>query len=198
MESKCYIQFQENISAAGNLEPLYTCLKKNAENVDASYLLRSEYVLIVSALDTYVHMVLEDKIVCSFFDVNQIASSLELPISEMKKLWVDDKIKKYDILRYCVKARLIQNSFQSPKSLEYAYSLINISKIWTKIKDGMNMGSEEIKKTLGLIVNRRNMIAHESDRNRVTGELQEINLQTIKECKEFIVNLVRQLETLNV
>lgn len=42
------------------------------------------------------------------------------------------------------------------------------------------------------------MIAHESDRNRVTGELQEINLQTIKECKEFIVNLVRQLETLNV
>lgn len=57
MESKCYIQFQENISAAGNLEPLYTYLKKNAENVDASYLLRSEYVLIVSALDTYVHMI---------------------------------------------------------------------------------------------------------------------------------------------
>ena len=40
------------------------------------------------------------------------------------------------------------------------------------------------------------MIAHESDRNRVTGELQQIDLATVINCKSFIVTLVNQFETL--
>ena len=52
------------------------------------------------------------------------------------------------------------------------------------------------KKEVGLIVNRRNLIAHESDRNRVTGELQAIDLDTVIQCKNFGVKLVNQFETL--
>ena len=60
----------------------------------------------------------------------------------------------------------------------------------------MVMSCVDITRTLGLIVNRRNMIAHESDRNRVTGELQEIDLDTVIQCKNFIVTLVNRFETL--
>ena len=60
----------------------------------------------------------------------------------------------------------------------------------------MGMSCDDITNTLGLIVNRRNMIAHESDRNRVTGELQQIDLATVINCKRFIVMLVKQFETL--
>lgn len=74
--------------------------------------------------------------------------------------------------------------------------LIGIRKVWSSIKSGMNMESDDIINTLGLIVNRRNMIAHESDRNRITGELQEIDVDTVIECKRFIIKLVNQFEML--
>ena len=60
----------------------------------------------------------------------------------------------------------------------------------------MGMSCESITSKLGLIVNRRNMIAHESDRNPVTGELQVIDLPMVIDCKKFIVKLVNQFEIL--
>ena len=100
------------------------------------------------------------------------------------------------MFRNIIRDRLKQDSFQSPKSIEYAFGLIGIKKVWSSIKDTMEMRSDDITNTLGLIINRRNMIAHESDRNRVTDELQEIDLDTVIQSKNFIVKLVNQFETL--
>lgn len=197
MKSRYICRFEENINAAENLEPLYSYLCNNAENMDASYLLRSEFVLIVSALDTYMHMVVEDRIVNSFFDVCSISTALEIPICKIKGvIMIDDENDKKGMFRNIIRDRLKQDSFQSPKSIEYAFGLIGIKKVWSSIKDGMGMSCDDITNTLGLIVNRRNMIAHESDRNRVTGELQQIDLATVINCKRFIVTLVNQFETL--
>lgn len=197
MKSRYISRFEENINAAENLEPLYTYLCSNAESMDASYLLRSEFVLIVSALDTYVHMFTEDKIVNSFFDTNLNTTELEISICQMKSVMaIEDENDKRGMLRNFVRNRLKKDSFQSPKSIEYAFGLIGIKKIWTSIKDGMGMSCDNITSKLGLIVNRRNMIAHESDRNPVTGELQMIDLATVIDCKKFIIKLVNQFETL--
>lgn len=197
MKSRYICRFEENINAAENLEPLYSYLCNNAENIDASYLLRSEFVLIVSALDTYMHMVVEDRIVNAFFDANAISTALEIPICKMKDVIMIDNINdKQGMFRNIIRDRLKQDSFQSPKSIEYAFGLIGIKKIWSSIKDGMELSSDDITNRLGLIVNRRNMIAHESDRNRVTGELQQIDLDTVIDCKKFIIKLVNQFETL--
>ena len=197
MKSRYINRFEENISAAENLEPLYTYLCGNAENMDASYLLRSEFVLIVSALDTYVHMLTEDKIVDSFFDTSLDITELEISICKMKSVMtIENENDKRGMFRNIVRNRLKKDSFQSPRSIEYAFGLIGIKKIWTSIKDGMGMSCESITSKLGLIINRRNMIAHESDRNPVTGELQGIDLPMVIDCKNFIVKLVNQLETL--
>lgn len=197
MKSRYISRFEENISAAENLEPLYTYLCSNAEHMDASYLLRSEFVLIVSALDTYMHMLVEDRIVASFFDTSSGATELEIPISKMKNVMqIENETDKQGMFRSFIRERLKQDSFQSPKSIEYAFGLIGIKRIWSSIKDGMGMSCDSITQKLGLIVNRRNMIAHESDRNRITGELQDIDLSTVIDCKKFIIELVNQLETL--
>ena len=197
MKSKYICRFEENISAAENLEPLYSFLCSNAENMDATYLLRSEFVLIVSALDTYMHMIVEDKIVDSFWDKNSIPTTLEIPICKIKEvIMIDDENNRKGMFRNIIRDRLKQDSFQSPKSIEYAFGLIGIKKVWSSIKDTMEMRSDDITNTLGLIINRRNMIAHESDRNRVTDELQEIDLDTVIQSKNFIVKLVNQFETL--
>lgn len=137
MKSRCICRFEENIRGAENIEPLYTFLCENAGNMDTSYLLRSEFVLIVSALD--------------------------IPIYKIKKVIIGDETTRKDMFRILIRDRLKQDSFQSPKSIEYAFGLIGIKKIWSSIKDTMEMSCDDITKTLGLIVNRRNLIAHESD-----------------------------------
>lgn len=197
MKSKCICRFEENIYAAESLEPLYSFLSNNAENMDASYLLRSEFVLIVSALDTYMHMIIEDRIVNSYFDVNSNLGTLEIQISKIKAVNMNNSAyDKAGMLRSIIRERLQQDSFQAPKSIEYAFGLIGIKKVWSSIKNEMGMDSKNIIDKLALIVNRRNMIAHESDRNRVTGELQQIDLDMVIDCKNFIIKLVNQFEAL--
>ena len=103
MKSNYICRFEENINAAENLEPLYSYLCSNAENLDASYLLRSEFVLIVSALDTYMHMLIEDRIVDSFFDENLDSTALEISLSKVKSVMlIADENDKHGMLRNIV------------------------------------------------------------------------------------------------
>lgn len=205
--SSLYINvFEDNICSAESLEPIYLFIANKAENMDATYLLRAEYVLIVSALDTYVHMVIEDRLVDNLFDICTDQGEFCVPISMVKRILslqnelMQNEVmrdeRKRDLCRYYIRERLRKDSYQSPKSLEYAFGLIGIRRIWSSVKTGMGMESDSVKNKLGLIVNRRNMIVHESDRNRVTGEIQQIDLQTVLDCKSFIVRLVNELEVL--
>lgn len=197
MKSKYISRFEENIQAAEKLESIHSYLCQQAKSLDASSLLRSEFVFVVSALDTYMHMVIEDKIVDLFFTKDSFLSEFTVSVSDVKKFFLTiDSNDKAEIFRNIVKRKLQKDSFQSPKSIEYAFSLVGIKKIWSSIKSGMKMESQDIIDKLGLIVNRRNMIAHESDRNRATGELEEIDLDTVKESKEFVIKLVNQFENL--
>lgn len=91
MKSRCICRFEENIRGAENIEPLYTFLCANAGNMDTSYLLRSEFVLIVSALDTYMHMIVEDVIVDSFWNTSSISTALDIPIYKIKKVIMGDE-----------------------------------------------------------------------------------------------------------
>lgn len=195
MKSRYISRFEENIKVAEKLESIYSYLNQEAKCLDASSLLRSEFVFIVGTLDTYMHMVVEDKIVNMFFDKSGFVSEFTVSVSEVKKLFATiDENDKIEIFRNIVKQKLAKDSFQAPKSIEYAFSLIGLRKVWSTVNSGMGMSSEDVKNKLSLIVNRRNMIAHESDRNRATGELEVIDLGMVRESKDFIVKLVNLFE----
>ena len=187
--------YEKNILSINNSISIYQYLQSQAKNLDATILLRSQFVLIVSAFDTYIHSVVINKIIDRYFSSGQkLNIQLDIPLSlayEMKSLNVD--MQKNKLYSFLVR-KLSRDSFQSPKSIEYAFSMININKIWTKLGDRMQMQPDDVKNMLSIIVKRRNKIAHESDWNIVTGTYEDIELKDILECKEFINNMVDSID----
>lgn len=62
--------FENNICSINNSVLIYKYLKNNAKNLDSTILLRSQFMLIVSAFDTYVHSVVINKIINKYFSQN--------------------------------------------------------------------------------------------------------------------------------
>ena len=136
-----------------------------------------------------------NKIIDKYFSSDQqLNIQLDIPLSlayEMKNL--DAAMQKNKLYNFLAR-KLSKDSFQSPKSIEYAFSIIGINKIWTRLSEKMQMQPDDIKKMLSVIVNRRNKIAHESDWNIVTGTYEDIELTDILECKKFINNMVNSID----
>lgn len=58
----------------------------------------------------------------------------------------------------------------------------------------MGKTADNITKRLGLIIDRRNKIAHESDWNSFKNCYEQIELSNMQDCKEFICDLVGAME----
>lgn len=187
--------YEKNISSINSSIYIYKYLQSKAKNLDATILLRSQFVLIVSAFDTYIHSVVINKIMDKYFSSSQqIDVQLDIPLSlacEMKNL--DTEMQKSKLYNFLVR-KLSKDSFQSPKSIEYAFSIIGINKIWSRLSDKMLMQSDDIKNVLAIIVNRRNKIAHESDWNIITETYEDIELKDVLDCEKFINNMVDSID----
>lgn len=187
--------YEKNISSINNSISIYQYLQTQAKNLDAKILLRSQFVLIVSAFDTYIHSVVINRVIDQFFSSEQqLNIQLDIPLNlafEMKNL-TDNMQKRNKLYNFLVK-KLSKDSFQSPKSIEYAFSIIGINKIWTKLGGKMGMQPEDVKNILSIIVKRRNKIAHESDWNVITGTYEDIELSDVLDCRDFIGNMVNAI-----
>lgn len=183
--------YEKSIVSINNAASIYKFLESNAKNLNATIILRSQIVLIISAFDTFMHSLVIKKIIDTYFsNEQQMGIQLDIPLKlvyEMRGLDVAGQRRKL----YCyLKKRLNKDSFQSPRSVEYAFSLIGICKIWTRVSNEMHMLPEDVKNTLSIIVNRRNKIAHESDWNSFSGSYEDIQLEDVIECERFINQLV--------
>lgn len=187
--------FENNICSINNSVLIYKYLKSNAKNLDSTILLRSQFMLIVSAFDTYVHLVIINKIIEKYFSENStIDININIPLSLVYRMKNSSIDMQMELLENYLAKKLSKDSFQSPKSVEYAYSLLQIDHLWSKLSVKLNMRAEDIKNKLSLIVNRRNKIAHESDWNKITRKYEEINLEIVLECQQFIENMVKALD----
>lgn len=152
-------------------------------------------MLIVSAFDTYVHSVVINKIINKYFSQNStIDINIDVPLSLVYRMKNSSINMQKELLENYLAKKLSKDSFQSPKSIEYAYSLLQIDHLWSKLSVKLNMRAEDIKNKLSLIVNRRNKIAHESDWNKIIRKYEEINLEIVLECQLFIENMVKALD----
>lgn len=102
---------------------------------------------------------------------------------------------KQQLLDVALRKCLEKDSYQSPKSVEYALNLINIKSIWRSSTTAFGDTAENIRKRLGLIVQRRNQIAHESDID-MTGVQRPITQQTVDDCREFFNQFVAVIDAL--
>lgn len=156
--------------------------------------LRAELVQTVSAFDTFIHDCVRIGIVNKFISSGVLSSSLKeypipfedfeainaLPNMNDKALYLDGVIKKVNS----------KDSYQSPKSVEYALGLIGVTNIWSKVAPGMRMSAQDVRLELSNIVNRRNKIAHESDLNPLGVSLNPITKAEVDNVILFIYGLV--------
>ena len=118
--------FDEQIVSLRALSSVHQYLADSAASMDASSLLRSEYVLIVSAFDSYLHNIVRRKIRENFFASSFLPANFNLPITAYLSVHNEPNVAfQQQIFDASLRSILEKDSFQSPKSVEYALGLVN-------------------------------------------------------------------------
>lgn len=190
------ILFDEQLNSLQTLSSIYGFIKKSAPHMDADALLRAEYVLLVSSFDNYIHNIVRRKIGENFFASNPMPKDFSLPIEVFQLMRMDGtESGQKSLLDSYLNKLLAKDSFQSPKSIEYALGLIDISKIWTAAASTFCNTADNVKNELALIVQRRNQIAHEADVDITTGLPRAISIEVVSDCRNFLQLLVKSIDT---
>lgn len=183
--------FDEQVSSLQMLSSVYSYMKQNAIYMDTDALLRAEYVLLVSSFDSYIHNIVRRKIRDNFFSSDHLPEDLGVSIEVVRLMREDGTESGQKLLLDSYLNKLLsKDSYQSPKSIDYALGLIGINKIWSASVSTFGDTAENVKKRMALIVQRRNQIAHEADIDSSTGLPRTILLETVKECGTFLQTLV--------
>jgi hypothetical protein len=187
-----YNNNSKSIKELGSLYDLiigkYPLLQEQAEEI-----LRAQFVLIVGAFDCYIHDCVQAGIL-EIYQGRRVASNVikKYPVYFSTVQQIDsssDPMLKLAHLKKAIYLKNTKESYQSPQNIENALGLINIVKIWKNLSTKIGMTADDIKNKLSLIINRRNKIAHESDRNDTIGGKYPINKGLVNDTINFIDKL---------
>ncbi|MDD2265464.1 HEPN domain-containing protein [Sulfuricurvum sp.] len=178
-------QYRLNLSSVQDLEAVYIALEALTTNVvPKGELLRAELVAMVSALDTYVHDIVREGLKHQYTNgthnmhLNHIISTNQITSSTS----LDNKIREINGYK----------SFQAPKKIKAAFEQIGILDIWAKVETALPNAED----TVSRIVDRRNLIAHESDINPANG-LGEKWPITLPHVQQVVTNIDRIVNILD-
>lgn len=185
-------QYIKNSLSIKELGHLYELISTNFPLLDkqGEEILRAQIVLIVGALDCYIHDCVRIGLL-HIYNGKRLETITTYTYQLNFKLLRDmesskDINAKTVILESYIREKNSKESYQSPKSIEYALGLINVTKLWSQLSNIMKIPPKDIKDRLALIVNRRNKIAHESDLNPLTGGKFPIEKKTVNDVISFI------------
>ncbi len=186
-------QFRENIRRVQNLGGLYDVLsQQTTPALDLTDLLRSQIVMVVSALDHYVHEITRVGMLEVYsgkrpqtpaflrFQVTMEATLQGIAAVQGNDGWFDEEIrKKHGYL-----------AFQQPDRIADAIRLFSSCSLWISVASELNLEVENMKMELQLIVDRRNQIAHEADLDsRIPGNRFAISSSDTERMINFIQDL---------
>ena len=185
-------QFRENIQRVKNLEASHAYLEANTE-LDMSDILRAEVVLIVSALDTFIHDIVRLGMLKILKGERKQTPKYQNFSVKMKTINFDEK---YSWFEEEIRRRHSQLSFQQAKDIREAIDHISKKDILELVANKIEKNKDEIIKSLNLIIKRRNQIAHESDIDPTTkypNTRYPIDEQQTKEIITFIEEIVETI-----
>jgi len=183
-------QFRENIQRVKNLEALHAYLATNTE-LDISDILRAEVVLIVSALDTFIHDIVR-------LGMLEILRGERTRTLKYQKFSVTMNIvnfdERYNWFEEEIRRRHSQLSFQRSENIREAIKHISKPDIWELVADKIGKNKDDIIKHLNLIIKRRDKIAHESDIDQTDPNIRySIDEQQTKEIVTFIEEIAETI-----
>lgn len=163
-------------------------------------ILRSQIVLAVSALDSFLHDLVRFGLLGIFQGIRPHTKGYEgYTVSvHLARLIRDesDLNVQIDLLGLEIRRINSKDSYQSPKGVEYALGLIGFKNLWTNLSLPMGIKPDDIKNTLGLITDRRNKIAHEADFDSVNEAKNAIDRSQTNDVVVFIENLCEAINSL--
>ena len=159
-------QFREDIERARTLGAIHDVLsQQTTAALDLTDLLRSQIVMVVSALDHYIHEITRIGMLEVYdgkrpqtpaflrFQVKMEATLQGIAAEHGDNRWLDEEIRRNH-------GHL---PFQHPDKIADAIRLFSTCRLWDSVALELNLKVEDVKNQLQLILNRRNQIVHESD-----------------------------------
>lgn len=175
-------QFSENIKSAKDLCAVYNLINDGDVSMDVTEVLRAAIVMGVSALDCFIHNLIVGEIVDVYAgeSSNEFNQNLLKPsenIFELLSILSKDKTVQLQRVEKKLHRVLEKKTFQDPAVIADNMKKIGINDLWSRVvgKENINYSVQDIKDKLELIVNRRNVIAHEADIDRTTRDKNEIS-----------------------
>lgn len=156
--------------------------------LDLSDLLRAEIVMVVSALDHYIHELSRLGMVQAYegkrnptpaflkFGIS-LESTLLIKSGTSGTAWLDTEIRtKHSFL-----------SFQHPDKIADAVRLFSDIELWNLVSQELNDKPQNVKTRINLLVDRRNKIAHEADIDpSYPGSRWPIDSKMVEEAIDFV------------
>lgn len=200
-----YNNFLRNISSTDDLIQIYEQVVDQMPDfvIQAEEILRAAIVLSVSSLDNYMHEFYRNEIVEGYLGLGNFNikfEALTISIQGMRQL---DAAPSIDAKRnYLVnEMRNMQrtDSYQSPKSIEYIFTNLNIKNVWSQLESigVLGLSANDIKSELANIIDRRNKISHESDWDFINEKKYPIDIEMAKSTVDFVKALVQGINTIS-
>lgn len=209
-------QFNVTIVAADSLVAMYRELRQSrhlgargrldAANADLLWLPRSAIVVSVSALDAYVHHVVEERVphilrghgpppdaLCERLSTVLTIRNAASFKDALPMLTANDTLD--ELVTRLKDQSLSFLAFQAPEKVEEAYRLLGHEQIFEAVAaiwQGPNTEPNDLKRRLSAYVRRRNQIAHEGDLE-ANGQPRPIQPDYGADCRAFITGLVLRL-----
>lgn len=193
-------QFRVNVGHVRNIQALHLAFGSlTTHAIDLSDILRAQIVMIVSALDHYVHEATRIGMLEALdgtrartpafqrFTVS-LDSALQIPKAANNN-WLDAEIR----LRHSFLA------FQQPDKVADAIRLISPIELWNDVGTALGKSAKDVKTQLQLLVDRRNKIAHEADMDPTypgSGTRWPITSAMVTEATAFIELLCENIHNL--
>jgi len=162
--NQAFLQFSTNIEEVRKTHLISTSINVPTSSiVDTSPILRSCIVLSVSAID---HLIHELAIIgmCEIFNGTRVGTQkyneFNVTLGFMSSITAVPPLVTFESE---IRRRLGWQTFQRPAKIKDAVALFNSIQLWQQVSITMADTEQNIKNRLDLIVDRRNMIAHEAD-----------------------------------
>ena len=185
-------QFRRNIQRVRSFGAIYQVLNaQTTEALDLSDILRSEWVMAVSALDQYIHDIVRLGMLEAYQHIRpqtDAFSRFQIPLNAT--LQAINSPGGYEWLEDQIRMRHSHLSFQRPDNIADAVRLISSVSLWNDVAARLGTTPQYIREQLRLIVNRRNQIAHESDIDSFNFDTRwPIDFHQVNEVVAFIESL---------
>ena len=190
--------FEQNIVRVKNLGAIYQSINlQTTAIIDLSDILRSQYVMLVSALDHFIHEIVRIGMIEIYNNERRDTKEFKEFILSLdkdllfKKAIMEDKNDVW--LNHQIRYKNGFQSFQQADKIEEVFKLIHKNNLWIEISAKLNKNKDDLMNQLNLIIKRRNQIAHEADIEPTYQNLREIKLEDIEDSIKFIEELVNAI-----